>query len=54
MRPDLTEEDGDRDVQLGDDVDTGATAARGDVAFDLANAVEDGGWTGKALLMQSA
>ena len=50
----LTEADGSRDIRLGDDVDTGATAARGDVAFVLANAVEDDDWSGKALLMQSA
>ncbi|QFS84015.1 SDR family oxidoreductase [Roseivivax sp. THAF197b] len=50
----LTEEDGDRDIKLGDDVDVEAKAARGDVAFVLANALEDSGWTGKALLMQSA
>ena len=49
----LTEEDGSRDIRLGEDVDPGATAARGDVAFVLANAVEDEDWTGKALLMQS-
>lgn len=49
----LTEEDGSRDVRLGDDVDTAATAARGDVAFVLVNAVEESAWTGKALLMQS-
>ena len=50
----LTEDDGSQNVLLGDDVDTEATAARGDVAFVLANAVEDSTWTGKALLMQSA
>jgi uncharacterized protein YbjT (DUF2867 family) len=50
----LTEDDGNRNVLLGDDVDTAATAARGDVAFVLANAVEDSYWTAKALLMQSA
>ena len=50
----LTEEDGSRDIRLGEDVDVAATAARGDVAFVLANAVEDDAWSGKALLMQSA
>ncbi|ETX15270.1 oxidoreductase [Roseivivax halodurans JCM 10272] len=50
----LTEEDGTRDIRLGEDVDVEATAARGDVAFLLANAVEDNEWPGKALLMQSA
>ena len=31
----LTTEDGSRDIRLGDDVDAGATAARGDVASHL-------------------
>ena len=54
LRPvSLTDEDGARAVRLGDDVDTGAKAARGDVAFILANAVEDSDWTGKTRLMQS-
>lgn len=50
----LTNEDGARAIKLGNDVDTGAKAARGDVAFILANAVEDSDWTGKTQLMQSA
>ncbi|MFD1342451.1 SDR family oxidoreductase [Litorisediminicola beolgyonensis] len=50
----LTDEDGSRDIVLGEKVDAKATAARGDVAFVLANAVDDSDWTGKALLMQSA
>ena len=50
----LTDEDGDRNMLFGDDVDVKAKAARGDVAAVLANAVDDGEWTGKAMLMQSA
>lgn len=50
----LTDEDGSRAFRFGDDVDTGAKAARGDVAAVLANALADADWTGKALLMQSA
>jgi uncharacterized protein YbjT (DUF2867 family) len=55
LRPvSLTEEDGTRDMCFGDDVDAGATAARGDVASVLADAVDDENWAGKVLLMQSA
>lgn len=50
----LTEEDGDREVRLGDAVDPGATAARGDVASVLAEAVEEPEWEGKVRRMQSA
>lgn len=50
----LTEEDGSGDVRYGDDVDTGATAARGDVASVLADAVEDDRWDGAVRRMQSA
>ncbi|OXT02110.1 oxidoreductase [Notoacmeibacter marinus] len=50
----LTDEDGTRDILLGDEVDPKAEAARGDVAATLARAVDDDGWLGKALLMQSA
>ena len=50
----LTDEDGERNMVFGDDVDVKAKAARGDVAAVLANAVDDGEWTGKAMLMQSA
>ncbi|NCN83388.1 MAG: SDR family oxidoreductase [Sphingomonadales bacterium] len=49
----LTDEDGNRDMRFGDEVDPKAKAARGDVAAVLANAVQDDEWTGKALLMQS-
>ena len=50
----LTEDDGSGDVRYGDDVDTGATAARGDVASVLADAVEDDAWAGAVRRMQSA
>jgi uncharacterized protein YbjT (DUF2867 family) len=54
LRPvSLTEEDGTRDMRFGGDVDAGATAARGDVASVLADAVDDENWAGKVLLMQS-
>jgi uncharacterized protein YbjT (DUF2867 family) len=49
----LTDEDGTRDMRFGDDVDVRGKAARGDVAAVLAQAVDDPGWTGKTLLMQS-
>lgn len=49
----LTEEDGTRDMRFGSDVDTSAKAARGDVAFVLANAIDDEQWAGKVLRMQS-
>lgn len=50
----LTEEDGSGDVRLGDDVSPDATAARGDVASVLADAVEDERWAGAVRRMQSA
>ncbi|HSM03843.1 MAG TPA: SDR family oxidoreductase [Longimicrobiales bacterium] len=50
----LTEEDGSRDVRFGDAVEADATAARGDVASVLADAVEDEGWVGTVRRMQSA
>lgn len=50
----LTEEDGSGRVKMGDDVDRGATAARGDVASLLVDAVEDPRWAGKIRRMQSA
>lgn len=54
LRPvQLTEEDGEGDVILGDEVDPGATAARGDVAAALADAVEEPRWEGMVLRMQS-
>lgn len=49
----LTEEDGNRNMRFGDAVDTGATAARGDVAAVLADAVDSDEWTGQTMLMQS-
>jgi uncharacterized protein YbjT (DUF2867 family) len=49
----LTDDDGDRKMRFGDDVDPKGKAARGDVAAVLASAIEDDQWTGKALLMQS-
>ncbi|MEH6660686.1 MAG: SDR family oxidoreductase [Parasphingorhabdus sp.] len=49
----LTDDDGNRNMLFGDDVDPKGKAARGDVAAVLANAVDDSEWTGKALLMQS-
>ena len=55
LRPvELTEEDGEGVVRLGDEVDPGATAARGDVASVLADAVEEPQWEGKVRRMQSA
>ena len=54
LRPvSLTDDDGTRDMRFGDDVDPEGKAARGDVAAVLATAIDDGEWTGKALLMQS-
>jgi len=54
LRPvSLTDDDGTGDMHFGGDVDVGAKAARGDVAAILAHAVDDPGWVGKALLMQS-
>lgn len=50
----LTDEDGSRKMLFGDDVDVKAEAARGDVAYVLADAVENADWQGKTLLMQSA
>jgi uncharacterized protein YbjT (DUF2867 family) len=50
----LTENDGEGEVRLGDEVDPGATAARGDVASVLADAVEEPRWEGQVLRMQSA
>jgi uncharacterized protein YbjT (DUF2867 family) len=49
----LTDDDGNRKMRFGDEVDPKGKAARGDVAAVLANAIEDDQWTGKALLMQS-
>ncbi len=49
----LTDDDGKRDVRLGDDVDPKGKAARGDVAAVLARAVTDDALTNKAFLMES-
>lgn len=49
----LTDDDGDRKMRFGEEVDPKGKAARGDVAAVLASAIEDDQWTGKALLMQS-
>ncbi len=54
LRPvSLTEEDGDRDVILGEDVNPEGSAARGDVAALLADAVDDPEWSRSVLRMQS-
>jgi len=49
----LTDEDGARDMRFGNDVDPSASAARGDVASVLADAVDDERWLGAVLRMQS-
>ncbi len=49
----LTEEDGTREVRLGDDVDMKGEAARGDVAAVLARAVSDETLRNKVVLMES-
>lgn len=49
----LTEEDGNRNIVLGDEVDPKGEAARGDVAATLADAVESSDWTDQVRLMQS-
>ncbi len=49
----LTDDDGAGNIRLGDDVDSGGEAARGDVASVLADAVDDAGWANKIALMQS-
>jgi len=54
LRPvQLTEEDGEGDVILGEEVNPEGTAARGDVASVLADAVEEPEWEGAVLRMQS-
>ncbi|MDY7098336.1 MAG: SDR family oxidoreductase [Pseudomonadota bacterium] len=55
LRPVSLNDDGPTgNVVIGDDVDPGAQATRGDVAQVLADAVEDDAWTGKVALMQTA
>ncbi|OBX19097.1 oxidoreductase [Erythrobacter sp. QSSC1-22B] len=49
----LTDADGNRDIRFGEDVDPKGKAARGDVAFVLANAVESADWLGKTAAMES-
>lgn len=49
----LTEDDGQRNVRLGDDVDPGGKAARGDVAAILARSVTDDSLKGKVFRMES-
>ena len=49
----LTQADGNRDIRFGEDVDPQGKAARGDVAFVLANAVESADWLGKTAEMES-
>ncbi len=48
----LTDADGTKDIRLGSDVDTEGEAARGDVAFVLANAVDSDSWLGETALME--
>lgn len=49
----LTDEEGSRNVRLGDEVDPGGKAARGDVAAVLARAATDPALEGKVFLMES-
>lgn len=49
----LTQSDGSREIRLGDDVDPGGQAARGDVAAVLADAVDSPAWSNRTSLMQS-
>lgn len=54
LRPvSLTDDDGQRQIKLGDDVDSSAEAARGDVAAVLASAVVEYHWDGQVVKMQS-
>ena len=49
----LTEDDGDRNMRLGEDVDPSGKAARGDVAAILARSTTDTSLAGKAFAMES-
>ncbi|KPP87585.1 SDR family oxidoreductase [Erythrobacter sp. HL-111] len=49
----LTDDDGNRNVRLGDEVDPAGKAARGDVAAVLARAATDSALEGKVFLMES-
>ncbi|MEN3971534.1 SDR family oxidoreductase [Sphingomicrobium sp. XHP0235] len=50
----LTDDEGSRDVVLGEDVDPSAKAHRGDVAAVLARAATEDELVGRTVLMQSA
>ena len=50
----LTDEDGTRDIRLGEEVDRSAKAHRGDVAAVLARAATQDELVGRTVLMQSA
>ena len=49
----LTDDDGARDMKLGEEVDPKGKAARGDVAAILARAATDRTLAGKVFLMES-
>ena len=55
LRPVTLTDDGPTGhVRLGEDVDKGGKAARGDVAVLLADAAEQEAWTGRIALMETA
>ena len=49
----LTDEDGEGNIRLGDEVDTSGTAARGDLATVLTRAVDEPKWSRQIFLMDS-
>ncbi|MGB3379365.1 SDR family oxidoreductase [Allopontixanthobacter sediminis] len=49
----LTDADGSREIRLGTEVDEKGEAARGDVAFILANAADSESWMDVTALMES-
>lgn len=49
----LTDDEGKRNIRLGDDADPSGKAARGDVAAILARAATDSSLAGKVFLMES-
>ncbi len=54
LRPvSLTNEEGMREIIIGDEVNKKATAARGDVAAVLAQALDNDQWCGQTVTMQS-
>ncbi len=54
LRPvSLTDEEGMREIIIGDEVNKKATAARGDVAAVLAQALDNDQWLGQTVTMQS-